>query len=99
MVSEVPTHVLCVLHIAKFKAGTNLPANTGKTIINKNDVTNNVHTYNGNVCQLFPGLFIFITVVIIFIPPNIELIPAKCKANIAKSTDPPECDCKPANGG
>ena len=31
--------------------------------------------------------------------PNNEEIPAKCRLNIAKSTEPPECDCIPANGG
>jgi hypothetical protein len=34
-----------------------------------------------------------------FIAPNNEDTPAKCKLNIAKSTDPPECDCIPAKGG
>jgi hypothetical protein len=33
------------------------------------------------------------------IAPNREDIPAKCKLNIAKSTEPPECDCIPAKGG
>lgn len=39
------------------------------------------------------------TVVIKFIAPNIEDIPDKCKLNIARSTDAPECDCIPDNGG
>jgi hypothetical protein len=34
-----------------------------------------------------------------FIAPNNEDTPAKCKLNIAKSTEPPECDCIPAKGG
>lgn len=38
-------------------------------------------------------------VVIKFIAPNIEDIPAKCNEKIAKSTEPPECDCIPDNGG
>lgn len=33
------------------------------------------------------------------IAPNREDTPAKCKLNIAKSTDPPECDWILANGG
>jgi hypothetical protein len=37
-----------------------------------------------------PGDLIFTIVVIKFIAPNIELIPAKCKLIITKSTDPPE---------
>ena len=31
--------------------------------------------------------------------PNNEEIPAKWSEKIAKSTDPPECDCTPAKGG
>jgi len=34
-----------------------------------------------------------------FIAPNNEDTPAKCRLNIAKSTEPPECDWIPANGG
>ena len=34
-----------------------------------------------------------------FIAPNNDETPAKCKLKIAKSTEPPECDCIPANGG
>jgi hypothetical protein len=34
-----------------------------------------------------------------FIAPNIEEIPAKCKLKIAKSTEPPEWNSIPANGG
>ena len=33
------------------------------------------------------------------IAPNKEDTPAKCKLKIAKSTDAPECDWIPANGG
>ena len=41
----------------------------------------------------------FIAVHIKLIAPNKEETPAKCKLKIAKSTEPPECDCIPANGG
>ena len=41
----------------------------------------------------------FNTVVIKLIAPNNEETPAKCKLKIAKSTEPPECDCIPAKGG
>ena len=34
-----------------------------------------------------------------FKAPNNDETPAKCKLKIAKSTDPPECDSIPANGG
>jgi len=33
------------------------------------------------------------------IAPNKEETPAKCKLNIAKSTEGPECDCKLERGG
>lgn len=33
------------------------------------------------------------------IAPNREDTPARCKLNIAKSTEPPECDCIPDKGG
>jgi len=33
------------------------------------------------------------------IAPNREDIPARCKLKIAKSTEPPECDCIPDKGG
>jgi hypothetical protein len=33
------------------------------------------------------------------IAPSIEDTPAKCRLNIAKSTDAPECACIPAKGG
>ena len=46
-----------------------------------------------------PGALILNIVVIKFIAPNIEEIPAKCKLNIAISTDPPECACMLAKGG
>jgi hypothetical protein len=52
-------------------------------------VINTAHTNNGNLCILIPGALIFNTVVIKLLDPKIEDIPAKCKLNIAKSTDPP----------
>ena len=34
-----------------------------------------------------------------FIAPNREETPAKCRLNIAKSTEPPEWEAIPDNGG
>jgi hypothetical protein len=34
-----------------------------------------------------------------FIAPSKDETPAKCRLNIARSTEPPECDCIPASGG
>jgi len=66
------------------------PANTGNDNSNKTAVINTAHTNRGNLCIVIPGALILIIVVIKFIAPSIEEIPAKCKLNIAKSTDPPE---------
>ena len=66
------------------------PAKTGKDNNNKTAVTNIDHTNNGILSKVIPTALILIIVVIKFIAPNIEEIPAKCKLNIAKSTDPPE---------
>ena len=75
------------------------PANTGKDNNNKIAVTKIAQTNKGNLCKDIPVALIFNTVVIKLIAPNKEETPAKCKLKIAKSTDPPECDCIPANGG
>ena len=84
---------------ARFKAGTILPANTGRDNNNKIAVTKIAHTKRGNLCIVIPGALIFNTVVIKLIAPKIEDTPDKCKLKMAKSTDAPECDCIPANGG
>jgi hypothetical protein len=75
------------------------PANTGNANNNNIAVTNIAQTNRGNLCKLIPLVLIFKTVVIKFIAPNKEDIPARCKLNIAKSTEPPECDWILDNGG
>jgi len=75
------------------------PARTGSDNNNKTAVTKIAHPNNGTLCNTCPGIRIFIIVVMKFIAPNKLEIPAKCKLNIAKSTDPPLCDCTPAKGG
>ena len=75
------------------------PANTGNDNNNKNAVIKTAQTNNGNLCINKPLDLIFITVVIKLIDPEIDAIPAKCKLNIAKSTEPPACDIGPASGG
>jgi hypothetical protein len=62
------------------------PARTGKDSNNKTAVITTAHPKRANLCNLIPGLLIFKIVVIKFIAPNKLLIPARCKANIAKST-------------
>jgi len=66
------------------------PANTGKDKSNKIAVIKTAHTNNGILWIVIPGALIFKIVVMKFIAPNIEEIPAKCKLNIAKSTEAPE---------
>ena len=75
------------------------PAKTGSESNNSIAVTNIAHTNNGNLCNVIPGALMFSTVVMKLIAPSREDTPAKCKLKIAKSTEPPECDCIPANGG
>ena len=57
------------------------------------------HTNNGNLCIVIPGALIFSIVVIKLIAPKIEEIPDKCRLKIAKSTEAPEWDWIPDNGG
>ena len=62
------------------------PQSTGNDNNNNTAVINTLQPNNGN---LSIGItLMFITVVIKFIAPINDDIPAKCKANIAKSTPP-----------
>lgn len=51
------------------------------------------------MCIDIPFVLMLRTVAIKFIAPINEEAPDKCKLKIAKSTDPPEWDCIPDNGG
>jgi hypothetical protein len=78
--------------VLKFLSVNNIviaPANTGKDN-NNIAVTNTAQQNNGILCIVIPGALMFIIVVIKLDAPKIELIPAKCNENIAKSTAPPE---------
>ena len=75
------------------------PAKTGSDNNNNIAVMKSAHTNKGNLCKVIPGALMLRTVVIKFIAPKIEDIPARCKLKIAKSTEAPECDCIPAKGG
>jgi len=75
--------------VLKFLSVNNIvipPANTGKDNNNNTAVITTAQPNNANLCNLIPGVLMFITVVIKFTAPNKLLIPDKCKANIAKST-------------
>jgi hypothetical protein len=79
--------------VLKFLSVNNIvipPAKTGKDNNNKIAVIKTAQTNRGNLCIVIPGALIFNIVVIKLDAPSIELIPAKCKLKIAKSTEPPE---------
>jgi hypothetical protein len=66
------------------------PANTGNDPISNPEVTSIAHMNNGAL-QTFIELALFNNIVTVkLIDPINEAAPAKCKANIAKSTDGPE---------
>jgi len=66
------------------------PARTGRLKTNKTVVIKTAQTKRGKFSQVLPGQRKLITVVIILIEPNKELIPAKCKDKIDKSTAAPK---------
>jgi hypothetical protein len=79
--------------VLKFLSVNNIviaPAKTGNDKSNKIAVMKTAQTKRGILCIVKPGVLIFIIVVMKFIAPKIEAIPAKCKEKIAKSTEPPE---------
>lgn len=77
-------------HIARFRAGSMLPAKTGSDNNSNIAVTKIAHTNKGNLCRLIPLVLMLSTVVMKLIAPNKEETPARCKLKIARSTDPPE---------
>lgn len=54
---------------------------------------------NGILWSNIPSVLILSAVLMKLIAPNREDTPARCSENIAKSTEPPECDCIPDKGG
>ena len=66
------------------------PAKTGSDSRSNTAVMKIAQQNNGNLCSVIPGCLMFSIVVIKFMAPSIELIPAKCRLKIAKSTEPPE---------
>jgi hypothetical protein len=75
------------------------PANTGKANNNKIAVTKIAQENRLILCKLNPPALILSTVEMKFMAPKRDETPLKCNEKIAKSTEPPECDCIPANGG
>ena len=92
----------CSQKIAEYKAGRIIiiiPAKTGRDSNNKTAVTNIAQPNKGILCNTCPGIRIFIIVVMKFIAPSIDEIPAKCNEKMARSTDPPLWAWAPAKGG
>ena len=75
------------------------PANTGRDSRSKTAVINTDHTNNGIESKDIEADRIFIIVVIKLIAPKMEDAPARCNLKIAKSTEIPEWNKFPANGG
>ena len=77
----------------KFRSVSNIviaPASTGSDSNSRIAVTIIAQQNRGILCSVIPGARMFRIVVMKFIAPSIELIPARCRLKIARSTDPPE---------
>jgi hypothetical protein len=79
-----------VLKFRSVKSIVIAPAKTGNDNNNRIAVMKIAQTNKGILCIVIPGALIFKIVVMKFIAPKIEEIPARCKLKIAKSTEPPE---------
>jgi hypothetical protein len=88
-----------VLRFLSVKSIVIAAASTGRDNKSKTAVTSIVQTNNGNRRMVRPLALMLIIVVIKFIAPKIDEAPARCKLNMAKSTDGPECDIAPLSGG
>jgi len=75
------------------------PANTGSLRTNKNAVTQTLTKNKGILNQLRDGTFKLFIVQRKLIDPAIELIPAKCKLKMTKSTLLLECPTNLLKGG
>lgn len=75
------------------------PAKTGKDNNNNKAVNKTDQQNNGINSKSIPRQRIFNIVTIKFTAPAMDDTPAICREYIAKSTDAPECDKPPDNGG
>ncbi len=67
------------------------PASTGRDSSSRKAVIRTAHTNRGSLCINSPGARILKIVTIKFIAPIIEDAPERCRLNIARSTEGPEC--------
>jgi len=88
-----------VLKFLSVKSIVIAPARTGNDKSRSTAVINIVQTNKGSLLIVRPIARMLTIVVIKLIAPKIEEAPAKCKLNIAKSTDGPEWEMQPLNGG
>jgi hypothetical protein len=75
------------------------PASTGSDSRSSIEVTKTVQINKGNLSRPIPRARIFNIVVMKFIDPAIEPAPARCKLNIARSTESPLWDMLSDSGG
>lgn len=75
------------------------PAKTGKESNSKITVIKTAQTNKLRLNQSIPGVLILTMVTIKLIAPIIELAPAKCRENMAMSTEGPECAMAAERGG
>ena len=66
------------------------PARTGRDRSSRKTVTRRDHTKSGRRLIEIPGARMLKTVVIKFIAPRIDEIPARCRLKITRSTEGPE---------
>jgi hypothetical protein len=79
-----------VLKFLSVKSIVIAPANTGNDNKSKIAVINTAQTNKGILCIVIPGVLMFKIVVMKFIAPKIDEIPARCRLKMAKSIDAPE---------
>lgn len=75
------------------------PARTGIDNKRRNAVTKTDQTNRGRRSNEMPGVRILITVVMKLMDAKMEEAPARCKENIARSTEPPACANPLDSGG
>lgn len=86
-------------HTARFRAGTSLPASTGRVSSRRTAVVSTDQTNSGSLYIVCPGTRILKIVTIKLEAPSSEEIPERCRLKIARSTEPPEWLCSPDSGG
>ena len=66
------------------------PASTGTASSSRNAVTSSLQTNSGILCSVMPGARMLKIVMMKFIAPSSELMPARCSANSVQSIPMPD---------